>query len=86
MEEGEKNSSRTSNHGAGRIINHVETFFTQKPGKSVEGKPYGRNTVKARFVPGWTDFFLVPFKESRFPLHVTKLKPFIQTNIDKPKL
>ena len=35
------------NHGDGRIVNRVETFFTQKPEKSVEGKPYSRNTVKA---------------------------------------
>ena len=34
VEEGEKNSSRTWNHGAGRIVNHVETFFTQKAEKS----------------------------------------------------
>ena len=68
VEEGEKNSSRTWNHGAGRIVNHVETFFTQKAEKSVEGKPYSRNT-ESQFVPVWTDFFfLVPFKESRFPL------------------
>ena len=43
VEEGEKNSSRTWNHGVGRIavriVNHVEAFFTQKPEKSVEGKP-----------------------------------------------
>ena len=25
----------------------LSTFFTQKPEKSVEGKPYSRNTVKA---------------------------------------
>ena len=31
----------------GRNLNHVETLFTQKPEKSVEGKPYSRNTVKA---------------------------------------
>ena len=67
VEEGGKNSSRTWNHGAGRIVNHVETSFTQKPEKSVEGKPYSRNT-ESQFIPGWTDFFLVPFKESRFPL------------------
>ena len=47
VEEGEKNSSRTWNHGSGRIVNQVETFFTQKPENSVEGKPYSRNTVKA---------------------------------------
>ena len=68
VEEGEKNSSRTWNHGAGRIVNHVETFFTQKPEKSVEGKPHSRNTV--RLIRSRLDiiFFLVPFKESRFPL------------------
>ena len=46
MEEGEKNSSRTWNHGAGRIVSHVETFLTQRLEKSVEGKPYSGNTVK----------------------------------------
>ena len=34
----------------------------------MEGKPYSRNTVESQFVPGWTDAFLVPFKESRFSL------------------
>ena len=38
----------------------LKPFFTQKPEKSVEGKLYSRNS---QFVPGWTDFFLVPFKE-----------------------
>ena len=68
VEEGEKNSSRTWNHGAGRIVNHVETFFTQKAEKSVEGKPYSRNTVRANSFRSGQIFFLVPFKESRFPL------------------
>ena len=37
MKKEEKNSSRTWNHGAGRIVvNHVETFFTQKPEKLKE--------------------------------------------------
>ena len=46
----------------------LKPFFTQKPEKAVEGKPYSRNTVK-------TDFFLVPFKESRFPSFVTSIQP-----------
>ena len=75
MEEGEKNSSRTWNHGAGRIVNHVETFFTQKPEKSVEGKPYSRNTVRANSFRAGQICFLVPFKESRFPLFVQVFKP-----------
>ena len=41
----------------------LKPFFTQKLEKSVEEKPYSHNTVKAKFVPGWTDFFLVLFKE-----------------------
>ena len=68
VEEGEKNSSRTWNHGAGRIVNNVETFFTQKPKNSVEGKPYIRNTVKANSFRALQIFFPVPFKESRLPL------------------
>ena len=55
VEEGEKNSSRTWNHGAGRIVNHVETFFTQKPEKSV--KTIQSQHCEGQFVPGWTDFF-----------------------------
>ena len=66
--EGEKNSSRIWNHGAGRIVNHVETIFyaeaRKDPEKSVEGKPYSRNTVK----PNSFLVFLVPFKKSRFQL------------------
>ena len=57
VEEGEKNSSRTWNHGAGRIVNHVETFFTQKPEKSVEGKPHSRNTVRANSFRAGQNFF-----------------------------
>ena len=68
VEKGEKNSNRTWNHGAGRIVNHVETFFTQKPENSVEGKPYSRNTMKANSLQTGQIFFPVPFKESRFPL------------------
>ena len=42
-------------------------LITQKPEKSVEGKPYSRNTVKANSFRAGQIFFLVPFKESRFP-------------------
>ena len=62
------------NHGAGRIVNRVETFFTQKPEKLVEGKPYSRNTVKANSFRAGQIFFLVPFKESRFPLFGTSIQ------------
>ena len=50
------------------IVNHVETFFTQKPEKSVERKPYSRNTVKANSFRAGQFFFPVSFKENRFPL------------------
>ena len=46
----------------------LKPFFTQKPEKSVEGKPYSRNTVKANSFRAGQNFFLVPFRESRFPL------------------
>ena len=47
----------------------LKPFFTQKPEKSVEGKSCIQSQhCESKFVPGWTDFFLVPFKESRFPL------------------
>ena len=68
VEEGEINSSCTRNHGAGRIVSHVETLLTQRLEKSVEGKPYSRNTVKTNSFRAGHIFFLVPFKESRFPL------------------
>ena len=66
VEEGEKNSSRTLNHGAGRIVNHVETFFTQKPEKSVEGKPDSRNTAKANSFRAEQIFFWFPSKKAVF--------------------
>ena len=66
VEEGEKNSNRTWNHGVGRIVNHVETFFTQKPEKSVEGKPYSRNTVKANSFQAGQIFFWFPSKRAVF--------------------
>ena len=39
------------------IVNHVETFFTQKPETSVEGKLYSRNTVKANSFRAGQIFF-----------------------------
>ena len=66
VEEGEKNSSRTWNHGAGRIVNHVETFFYTEARKVSGRKTIQSQHCESQFVPGWTWFFLVPFKESRF--------------------
>ena len=68
VEEGEKNSSRTWNHGAGRIVNHVETFLYAEARKVSGRKTIKSQHCESQFVPGWTEFFLVPFKESRFPL------------------
>ena len=68
VEKGEKNSSRTWNHGAGRIFNHVETFFYAEARKVSGRKTIESQHCESQFVPGWTEFFLVPFKESRFPL------------------
>ena len=56
-------------------------FFTQKPEKSVEGKPYSRNTVKANSFRTEQNFFLVPFKESRFPLFY----PASRVSFDLPR-
>ena len=50
----------------GRIVNHVEIFFTQKPEKSVEGKPYCRNTVKANSFQARQIFFCFPSKKAVF--------------------
>ena len=41
----------------------LKPFFTQKPEKSVEGKPYSHNTVKANSFRAGQIFFLVLFKE-----------------------
>ena len=41
----------------------LKPFFTQKPEKSVEGKPYSHNTVKANSFRAEQIFFLVLFKE-----------------------
>ena len=68
VEEGEKNSSRTWNHGAGRIVNHVETFFTQKAEKSVERKPYSRNTVRANSFRSGQIFFWFISKKKPFSI------------------
>ena len=46
----------------------LKPFFTQRAEKSVEGKPYSRNTVRANSFLSGQNFFLVLFKESRFPL------------------
>ena len=48
------------------IVNHVETFFTQKPEKSVEGKLYSRNTVKANSFRAGQIFFWFPSKKAVF--------------------
>ena len=68
VEEGEKNSSRTWNHRTGRIVNHVETFFYAEARKVSGRKTIQSQHCESQFVPGWTEFFLGPFKESRFPL------------------
>ena len=44
----------------------LKPFFTQKPEKSLEGKPYSRNTVKANSFRAGQIFFLVPFKKKPF--------------------
>ena len=63
VEEGEENSSRTWNHGAGRIVNHVETFFYAEARKVSGRKTIQSQYCESQFVPGWTDFFLVLVKE-----------------------
>ena len=63
MEEGEENSSRTLNHRAGRIVNYVETIFYAEARKVSGRKTIQSQHCESQFVPGWTDFFLVLFKE-----------------------
>ena len=58
VEEGEKKfQSHLKSWSRQKIVNHVETFFTQKPEKSVEGKLYSRNTVKANSFRAGQIFF-----------------------------
>ena len=64
VEEGEKNSSCTWKHGAGRTVN---VFYAEA--RKVSGrKAIQSQHCESQFVPGWIDIFLVPFAESRFPL------------------
>ena len=72
VEEGEKNSYSTVNHEAGRIVNHVETFFNAEARKVCGRKTIQSQHCESQFVPGWTDFFLVLFKEI-IPDNVFKL-------------
>ena len=72
VEEGEENSYRTVNHEAGRIVNHVETFFYAEARKVSGRKTVQSQHCESQFVPGWTDFFLVLFKEI-IPDNVFKL-------------
>ena len=51
------------------MVNHVmKPFFTQKPEKSVEGKPYSRNTVKANSLRAGQIFFWFPSRKAVFHL------------------
>ena len=47
VKEGEDNSSCTWIMDPAELSTMLKPFFTQKPEKSVEGKPYSPNTVKA---------------------------------------
>ena len=71
VEEEEENSSRTWNHGAGRML---KPFFTQKPEKSVEGKLYSRNTVNANSFRAGQIFF--PGSLQRKPFSIIRYKIF----------
>ena len=55
VEEGEK-SSCTRDHGAGRIFNHVETFFFAEARKVSERKTIQSRHCESQLVPGWVDF------------------------------
>ena len=41
---------------------------------------------ESQFVPGWTDFFPVPFKESRLPLHVFGIRLKYSSQQTNPSL
>ena len=42
--------------------------FLRRSQKSQWKETIQSQHCESQFVPGWTDFFLVPFKQSRFPL------------------
>ena len=67
VEEGEKNSSRTWNHGAGRIVNHVETFFMQKK-KSQWKKNHTVTAVWKPICSGLDRFFSGSFQRKFFSI------------------
>ena len=46
----------------------LKPFFTQKARKVSGSKTIQSQHCESQFVPGWTEFFMAPFKESRFPL------------------
>ena len=48
---------------AGRIVNHVETFFYTEARKVSGRKTIQSQHCESQFVPGQTDFILVLFKE-----------------------
>ena len=65
-EEGEKNST-LANMEPAELSTMLKRFYVEAREVS------GRKTIQSRhyesqFVPGWTDFYLGPFKESCFPL------------------
>ena len=68
VEEGEKNSSRTWKHGAGRTVNPCWNGFYAETRKVSGRKTIQSQHCESQFALGWTDFLMVPFKESRFPL------------------
>ena len=64
VEEGEENSSRTRNHGAGRIVNHVVTFFYAEARKVSERKTIRSQHCESQLFRAGQFFFWFPSKKA----------------------
>ena len=85
VEEGEKNSSRTWNHGEGRIVNHVETFFYAEARKVSGRKTIQSQHCESQFVPGWTEFFSGSLQRKPFSIIRDKYSSRQTRHVLKPE-
>ena len=66
VEEGEKIPVALEIMGPAELSTMLKPFFTLKPEKSVEGKPYSRNNVKANSFRAGQILFWFPSKKAIF--------------------
>ena len=68
VEEGEKKLQSHLKSWSRQNFQPCWNLFYPEARKVSGRKAIQSQHCESQFVPGWTDFFLVPFKESRFPL------------------